>query len=61
MLFDDIVSFLLIASIGLCVMLIGIEIVDLLLFASYKKEYKQYQEEFDESESDKDGDNDDDL
>ena len=57
MLIDDVETFLLIAAIGLCVMLIGIEIVDLLLFASYKKEYEQYQEEFD----DEDGDNDDDL
>jgi uncharacterized membrane protein (DUF106 family) len=54
---DDVETFLLIAAIGLCVMLIGIEIVDLLLFVSYKKEYEKYQEEFDES--DKDGDNDD--
>lgn len=57
MLMDDVETFLLIAAIGLCVMLIGIEIVDLLLFTSYKKEYEKYQEEFD----DEDGDNDDDL
>lgn len=58
MLFDDIVSFLLIASIGLCVMLIVIELVDLVIFYSYKKEYEKYQEEFDD---DKEGDNDGDL
>ena len=61
MLIDDVETFLLIASIGLCVMLIVIELVDLALFTSYRKEYEKYQEEFDESESDKDGDNDDDL
>lgn len=53
---DDVEVFLLIAAIGLCVMLIGIEIVDLLLFASYKKEYEQYQEEFSDEEVIDDGD-----
>ena len=57
MLIDDVETFLLIASIGLCVMLIVIELVDLVVFSSYKKEYEKYQEEFD----DEDGDNDDDL
>ena len=56
MLIDDVETFLLIAAIGLCVMLIGIEIVDLLLFASYKKEYEKYQEEFDDEDGDNDGD-----
>ena len=57
MLMDDVETFLLIAAIGLCVMLIIIELVDLVVFSSYKKEYEKYQEEFD----DEDGDNDDDL
>ena len=50
MLMDDVETFLLIASIGLCVMLIIIELVDLALFTSYRKEF-----------DDGDGDNDDDL
>lgn len=61
MLMDDVETFLLITAIALCALLIIIELVDLALFTSYKKEYEQYQEEIDESESDKDGDNDDDL
>ena len=58
---DDVETFLLITAIALCALLIIIELVDLALFTSSKKEYEQYQEEIDESASDKDGDNDDDL
>ena len=56
MIIDDVETFLLIASIGLCVMLIVIELVDLVVFASYKKEYEKYQEEFDDEDGDNDGD-----
>lgn len=43
---EDIEVFLLIAAIALCVLLIIIELVDLAVFASYRKEYEKYNEEF---------------
>lgn len=59
---DDVEIFLLIAAIALCALLIIIELVDLAVFASYRKEYEKYLEEFsddDFKEMTEDGDPDD--
>lgn len=52
MFIDDLEVFLIVASIVLCAILIGIELMHIVMFISYKSEYEKYNEEFKNEDDD---------